>query len=173
MEIATHPPGAALDDFLWRISIAEIDRDGPFSPFPGIDRIIVVLEGEGMRMRGRALDAKLTTPFVPHAFSGDESIECTLIAGRTRDFNAMFRRGKARGTIAIVRDAAAEFAPTDFRLAYAATGNHECILSEGASRMLAPEHSLLIDGGGDGEASLTIRPLATGAVALVVSIDCR
>ena len=33
-EIAVHPAGAALDAFAWRVSIADIERDGPFSRFP-------------------------------------------------------------------------------------------------------------------------------------------
>ncbi len=50
-EIAVYPPGASLDAFLWRVSIADVERDGPFSRFPGIDRTIVLLEGGGMRLR--------------------------------------------------------------------------------------------------------------------------
>jgi hypothetical protein len=41
----------------------------------------------------------LTTRFVPHDFRGDEAIDCTLVAGPCRDFNAMFRRGRARGSV--------------------------------------------------------------------------
>ena len=49
-EIAAHPAGAALDAFAWRVSIADVERDGPFSRFPGIDRTIVLLDGAGMRL---------------------------------------------------------------------------------------------------------------------------
>ena len=172
-EIATHPHGAAFDAFAWRVSIAEVDRDGPFSRFLGVDRVIALLDGEGMRLRGGTLDADLTTPFAPHAFSGDEAIDCTLIAGGIRDFNAMFRRGRARGRIDVVRGDGEEFAPTDFRLAYAATGIHECVIPGSAPMMLAPGHSLLADNAtGSNGPSMTIKPLAS-AVALVVSIECR
>ena len=80
-EIAVHPAGAALDAFAWRVSIADVERDGPFSRFPGIDRTIVLLDGAGMRLRSGASDIELTTRFVPHDFSGDDAIECTLVAG--------------------------------------------------------------------------------------------
>ena len=72
--------------------------------------------GAGMRLRGGDRDVELTTPFVPRAFSGDEAIDCTLVAGPVRDFNAMFRRGRARGSVAVVRDGGAEFGPARFRL---------------------------------------------------------
>ena len=52
-EIAAFPPGAGLDDFGWRLSVAEVERDGPFSVFSGVDRTIVLLDGAGMRLRDR------------------------------------------------------------------------------------------------------------------------
>jgi environmental stress-induced protein Ves len=36
-EVVTQPPGAAFDEFNWRVSIATIASDGPFSTFPGVD----------------------------------------------------------------------------------------------------------------------------------------
>jgi hypothetical protein len=173
-EIAAYPPGSALDAFLWRVSLADVGRDGPFSLFPGIDRTLVLLEGAGMRLRGRLGDTELTMPFEPHTFSGDAAVECTLVAGPVRDFNAMFRRGRARGSVAVVRERGAEFATAQFRLAYAAIGAQECI---GATRWplrLEAGHALVVDetGAGDGS-SFALRPLGAGAVALVVSVDCR
>ena len=40
-EIAIAPPGASLDAFEWRISLATIAASGPFSAFPGVDRTLV------------------------------------------------------------------------------------------------------------------------------------
>ena len=48
-EIATYPRGAGLDAFDWRVSIAHVASDGPFSRFPGVERTITLLEGAGMR----------------------------------------------------------------------------------------------------------------------------
>ena len=42
-EIAVEPSGASLDTFAWRISVARVAADGPFSEFPGIDRTLAVL----------------------------------------------------------------------------------------------------------------------------------
>jgi len=172
-EIAAYPPGATLDTFLCRVSLADVERDGPFSPFPGIDRTIVLLDGAGMRLHGIARETELTTPFAPHAFSGDEAIDCTLVAGPVRDFNAMFRRGRARGSVAVARAGEAEFGPAQFRLAYAAAGAHECIVARLAPLRLEAGHALVVAGAGGSDGSpLAIRPLGAGAVALVVSVDC-
>ena len=46
-ELAMSPPGAGLDNFDWRVSLASIAEDGPFSQFPGVDRTLVMVAGDG------------------------------------------------------------------------------------------------------------------------------
>jgi environmental stress-induced protein Ves len=106
-EIVRVPAGADLDTFDWRVSIAELSTDGSFSSFPGIDRVIALLDGAGVHMRSRdgAVDHRLTTPFAPFAFSGDQPIDATLIVGPSRDFNVMTRRSHARAAMRVLRDA--------------------------------------------------------------------
>ncbi len=78
-EIALFPPGADADDFLWRISVADVVGPAPFSRFPGIDRIIVLLDGAGFRM---TLDGQrehaLTTAGEPFTFAGEATVEVQL-----------------------------------------------------------------------------------------------
>ncbi len=101
-EIAIHPSGASGDDFLWRVSIAEVDSAAPFSSFPGIDRQIALLDGNGFTM---TLDDDrvhaLTTPYAPFAFPGEAKVAVTLADGPTRDFNLMVRRAQARGDVKV------------------------------------------------------------------------
>lgn len=102
-EVAVEPPGASMDDFLWRVSIADVDTASPFSRFPGIDRTIVLLQGDGftMTLDGERTHA-LTTPCVPFAFPGEARVEVALAGGATRDFNLMVRRSDIRGAIDVV-----------------------------------------------------------------------
>jgi environmental stress-induced protein Ves len=51
--------GASLADFDWRVSIAEINADGPFSAFAGVDRTLVLLSGAGVRLTGTTHMAEL------------------------------------------------------------------------------------------------------------------
>ncbi|MEO9078582.1 MAG: HutD family protein [Rhodanobacter sp.] len=99
-ELAIYPSAASSDDFLWRVSIAEVDSDAPFSVFPGIDRQIALLDGDGFTM---TLDDErthaLTRPLVPFGFPGEAEVRITLTGGRTRDFNLMIRRNRARGDV--------------------------------------------------------------------------
>lgn len=61
VEIAVFPQGASVDDFDWRISMATVASDGPFSIFPGIDRTLSILEGNGMALAIAANDPLLLT----------------------------------------------------------------------------------------------------------------
>ncbi|RQO40075.1 histidine utilization protein HutD [Variovorax sp. KBW07] len=108
-EIASWPQGAALDSFGWRVSIATIAAAGPFSVFAGIDRQIMLLEGDGVRLfthDGR-IDQRLGVPHEPFAFSGDEAIDCTLLGGASNDFNVMTRRGQWRADVRVLDSASA------------------------------------------------------------------
>ncbi len=93
-EIVRVPDNDAWD---WRLSIAEIERDAAFSPFPGIDRELVLLRGNGLRLRfdeGRAID--LMPPHDRVRFAGEDAVVGELIDGTTHDFNLMWRRGRVR-----------------------------------------------------------------------------
>ena len=116
-----------------------------------------------MRLRSGARDIELTTRFVPHDISGDDAIECMLVAGPSRDFNAMFRRGRARGRVVVVRAGDAEFGPAPFRLAYAAAGSHECTIAGHAPLRLPEGHALLVDAtdAGSEGVPVAVRPVGT------------
>ena len=93
-EIAIHPAGATMDAFDWRISLARIDRDGPFSAFPGIDRWITLIEGGGFTLDfAGGSSITVAAPFRPQPFDGGTAAQCRLLAGPCRDLNVMARRG--------------------------------------------------------------------------------
>jgi environmental stress-induced protein Ves len=95
-DIVTSPAGASLDTFDWRLSLAQVDRDGPFSRFDNVDRTIVLLEGAmTLHERDRRIELLRNEPF---AFAGECAIEATIGGGSTLDFNVMTRRGRASHT---------------------------------------------------------------------------
>jgi environmental stress-induced protein Ves len=94
-EIAVSPAGTGFGDFDWRLSIAEVASDGPFSLFPGIDRTLTLIEGNGLAMTiADAPPRTLTMASGPLSFPGDVPVSAALIAGPIRDFNVMSRRGR-------------------------------------------------------------------------------
>lgn len=89
--------GAAWD---WRLSIAEIERDAAFSSFPGIDRELVLLAGNGMRLRFDDGEVRALEP--PHGrlrFAGERAVTGELVDGPTHDFNLMWRRDRVQAEL--------------------------------------------------------------------------
>ena len=97
-EIHRQPmPGAAQggEDWLWRLSIAEVEQDAAFSAFPGIDRELVLLRGNGMRLRfDDGETVVLEPPHGRHRFAGERPLRGEPVDGPTHDFNAMWRRDR-------------------------------------------------------------------------------
>lgn len=89
---------AADPDGRWRVSIADIERDGPYSRFPGYDRVSVVLSGEGVTLQGEGVLVALR-PREPAPFGGDDGLQSTLIGGPVRVLNLFVRRGDAVASV--------------------------------------------------------------------------
>ena len=100
-EIISYPPGDA--PFAWRASIATIDASGPFSPFPGIDRVITLLRGDSVLLRHTHGEQRLQ-PQQPWSFPGEWAIDAQ-ISGSCQDFNIMTRRGEWRSVVQVADQA--------------------------------------------------------------------
>ncbi len=68
-EICTFPP--AKRDFYWRASIASIAANGEFSLFPGMERIVTLLEGGEMLLESADRFNHTLKPLQPFAFAAD------------------------------------------------------------------------------------------------------
>ena len=101
-EIISFPPAAT--DFSWRISIATIAADGAFSRFPGIDRVITLLEGEGVELDAEDKYRQLLIRNQPFAFAGEDLIHARLIGNVSSDFNVMTRRETHQAGVRVLSD---------------------------------------------------------------------
>jgi environmental stress-induced protein Ves len=98
-QVACFPDSDGSAPFDWRVSFASVETSGPFSTFPGVDRVIVLVDGPSMT---------LTVDGVPHvlqrhqpfAFDGGSRSECTVQAP-TLDLNVMTRRGTVEAEVAV------------------------------------------------------------------------
>ena len=91
-EIAIDPPDGDFDNFNWRISLATISENGPFSIFPGVERTLALVDGNGMTLDIDVDDRVHVGQDEPVlAFSGDSEVEATLNRGPSVDFNVMTR----------------------------------------------------------------------------------
>ena len=99
-EIASAAMPASESGFRWRVSIAEIERDGPFSSFPGIERDLLLLAGKGIELDiNDAPVQRLDRRFQHIHFAGEDQVACRLLAGPTRDFNVMAARGQVSAEV--------------------------------------------------------------------------
>jgi environmental stress-induced protein Ves len=80
-------------DWSWRVSIADIIRNGPFSTFPGMDRHLTLIEGRGIVLRGVNGSMRLACIGDCVAFPGEETLNVETIDGPVRVWNVMTRRG--------------------------------------------------------------------------------
>lgn len=149
-EGAGEGPGGA---WRWRLSIAEVASDGPFSRFEGMARILTVIAGAGLilQMPERAIEA---LPLQPVAFSGDTPLTSRMISGPIRDFNVIYdpvrvdasvevlrgpcRRGVGAGQVGVLCLAGRVvvvgqvLAQGGFALGFATASSDEIVLPEGA-----------------------------------------
>lgn len=78
-------------DWLWRLSVAEVACGGPFSRFSGVQRWFAVLGQGGVALSLDGQTHVLTRSSAPLCFSGDVPANCALLDGATQDFNLMVR----------------------------------------------------------------------------------
>ncbi|MBP6850654.1 MAG: HutD family protein [Rhodoferax sp.] len=81
----------AADAWRVRVSRADIDRDGPFSAYPQVDRWFAVLAGHGVVLQFADSEHRLGTHDEALHFDGAAAPGCRLVAGPTQDLNLMLR----------------------------------------------------------------------------------
>ena len=107
-EIAAAPEGASLETFDWRISMARVASDGPFSSFPGIDRTLAIVKGNGMILTiGSDAPVTLSSGTEPASFAGDTPTSARLTNGEIIDLNIMTRRDRFGHRLRRIPDATA------------------------------------------------------------------
>ncbi|WP_027212003.1 HutD/Ves family protein [Burkholderia sp. WSM2232] len=124
----------------WRVSIADIDRDGPFSCLKGVDRLLMVLDGAEITLRG----VGVLSAFDVARFTGEAPVTAHLANGPVRVFNLMTYRGVARASVDIVRAPGRWTFAADTALLLCAQGSIE-VRARAACIALTPLDTLRID----------------------------
>lgn len=158
-EITSRPEGT--DEFGWRASVADIEADGPFSAFPGVDRTLTLLTGDGVRLTSGVFDRLLERAGEPFGFSGDLALAAELPGGPCRVLNLMVRRGLWTARVDRVADAVAPRAGHSGVL-HVLRGRWRV---EADGRDLTPGQGVWWDGDDDASAGAVV-PHSSDAVAL-------
>jgi len=77
------------DGWLCRISLAEVSSDGPFSLFPGMFRILTIVEGEGLDISAPQ-GVIAARPHLPVRFSGEVPVASKMLRGPVRNLNLIY-----------------------------------------------------------------------------------
>jgi environmental stress-induced protein Ves len=156
---------------LWRLSLATVDRDGPFSDFTGYKRIIMLLEGKGMTLDfGPHGSAVMDRPFVPVTFDGGWPTTATLMDGPTRDFNVVAAHERAASAVEVLKVPAsgAALAPSRDLTFLRALSGAAAVDVGGTHRILATGDCLRLDGAGQGG---RVAGPADGALVYRIDLD--
>ncbi len=102
-ELASHPKAASAQDgsWDWRVSIADVAKAGEFSTFPGMERVITIIDGELLLLTVDGAEHPLEK-YRPFRFSGEAASSATLPTGDIRDLNVIARAGAFKGYTSIV-----------------------------------------------------------------------
>jgi environmental stress-induced protein Ves len=102
-ELASHPRAASAQDGVWdwRVSIADVTKAGDFSAFPGMERVLTVIDGELLLLTVDGGEHPLEK-YRPFRFSGEAASSSALPTGAIRDLNVIARVGAFKGFTSIV-----------------------------------------------------------------------
>ena len=91
-------------EWTWRVAIAPVVIDGPFSVMPGVDRQLVVINGEGMTL---SIDGEIVEcpPGRVVRFAGDSVTIARLVDGPVVDLGLMTVRSSVIGSMVVIADA--------------------------------------------------------------------
>ncbi len=85
--LAGHPDGG------WRISLADVECDGPYSRFHGMERLSLIVSGAGVCLRDGTRTVTLS-PGQTVSFDGDIAWDASLRDGPVVALNAMAAHGR-------------------------------------------------------------------------------
>jgi environmental stress-induced protein Ves len=154
----------------WRISLADVARDGPYSRFPGMDRLSLVIQGEGIDLqgpgRGTGTDVVALEPGHPAQYDGGIAWQATLRDGPVVALNAMALRDRFRARIVLLREATFIRAR---RFALVLPMNRSCAwhTTDRAATLLESDAVLMRSMNGP---DLTLLPLASAAHGIAAAL---
>ena len=97
-ELASHrgPASSADGAWDWRVSIADVTSAGEYSAFPGMERVLTVVEGELLLLAVDGAEHPLEK-YRPFRFPGGAVSSSALPTGDVRNLNVITRDGALQG----------------------------------------------------------------------------
>lgn len=109
------------DDGAWRVSLADVAGEGPFSTFPGRRRLLTVVEGTVLELLVGEV-SHVVEPQRPFAFSGDDAVVARLPEGPVRALNVVADAGVSPHVTVLELGRGSTLPLADDQAAYVLTG---------------------------------------------------
>ena len=124
LEIATdaHSHHAQSDSWTWRLSITDVPNRAHFSKFPGVDRWIACLHGDGMRINRSNVWTTLPNSGNALSFAGEEIVTGDPIGTNVRDVNWFLYRNRWQGGMRVHRETGSTIVQGDLVVIHAVAG---------------------------------------------------
>lgn len=145
-QIAICPPAASAADFDWRVSMATVASNGPFSRFTDIDRTISILNGAGIELHVGSAPVHLTPSSAPFEFSGDDDAHARLLDDAVTDFNVMTSRRTYTHHVQRLEMAAADSVAVDRSVALLFCAVGAVTIDDAVSSERLAEHDAVLRG---------------------------
>ncbi|MGO4852870.1 HutD/Ves family protein [Phaeovulum sp. W22_SRMD_FR3] len=150
-------------ELLWRLSMADVAADGPFSDFSGLMRVLTVIDGGAMELitpEGRLM----AHPRTPVRFDGGVPVTSKLCDGPLRDLNLMFDPRRIAGEVTLIEG------PGRHRLTATDRQSHALhqlsgMADLGANGTLSPGDTLLLEAAASADVAL-----AAGSAAVLIAL---
>lgn len=125
---------------LWRLSMATVTEDGPFSIFPDVERNLTVLTGDGFDLIEDESRLQHTAVLlIPIAFSGKIPVTAKNVTAPCQDFNVMTRSDLPKPTVWVEQNISIAKTIKGMQLALFAISDSTVNTAEGALTLKANE----------------------------------
>ncbi len=144
-KIAIFPSGAGIHDFVWRLSVAEIESDSLYSHFAHTHRTQMLLSGDGLELTFPHKVCVLNKQYQMVDFSGEDTVSCHLLQGPCQVLNVMTQSNVGKSEM-VVLHGSYHIKTSDHlqRVFYIAQGEYEFVMSAFESLTLRTGDALLI-----------------------------
>lgn len=153
-------------EWTWRLSIADVPEAARFSEFPGVDRLLLCLEGPGLSVE--CSGARISVPSAGEAlaFAGEEEVRGEPLGPGVRDVNLMLRRDRWRGRMTLLRGGSRSLEGEVLIIHAAAFSPAFRVDTQGGAFELGPGSTLVARG----RAAVRLEP---GAAAVLCALDSK
>jgi len=146
LEIATdaHSHHGQSDSWTWRLSVADVPTRADFSKFPGVDRWIACLHGDGMSIERSSVWTTLPISGEALSFAGEEIVTGDPIGPNVKDVNWFLRRNRWQGGMRVHRETGSTIAEGEIVVIHGVSASAgSTIRCEGQSIKIATGHTLI------------------------------